>query len=46
MAGHSGDAPSSFDELGMRANEAPVEILMLSLSKHKDFGPSGLGRRA
>ena len=34
--------PSSpFDKLRVRTTEKPVEILMLSLSKHKDFGPSG-----
>jgi len=31
-------SPSSFDELRMRATGASIEILMLSLSKHEDFG--------
>jgi hypothetical protein len=38
--GKHGDAPSPFDELRVRTTEAALEILMLSLSKHKDFGPS------
>ena len=37
--GDSG-APSSFDTLRMRVTESAVEILILSLSKDEDFGPS------
>ena len=40
--GDSWDASSPFDRLRVRTTEGPVEILMLSLSKHKDFGPSPL----
>jgi len=38
--GNSGDASSPFDRLRVRTTEAALEILMLSLSKHKDFGPA------
>jgi hypothetical protein len=38
--GDSGDASSPFDRLRVRTTLAALEILMLSLSKHKDFGPS------
>jgi len=34
----SGDASSPFDRLRVRTTERPVEILMLSLSKHENFG--------
>ena len=40
LTGSSRDASSPFDKLRVRTTLASVEILMLSLSKHKDFGPS------